>query len=208
MTDFYGEGAKYLQSEFDTDRLAKKALEVVVHDHFTDDDKSFIESRDMVFIATVDEYGIPQCSYKGGEKGFIRILDPKTLVMPNYNGNGLFLSCGNMLTTKKVGLLFVDFENPNRLRMTGELISLSKDDQLLKEYHEAEMIIRIKPISVFINCPRYVHRYQKVETSKFVPKCNTETPVADWMTDDLVRDVLPKPIKDKVIAERRRRGLE
>ena len=75
MADVYHEGNRELQERFDTRRLADRIGERILRDSFDDDDRAFIESRDMFFLATADEHGMPQCSYKGGEPGFVRVID-------------------------------------------------------------------------------------------------------------------------------------
>ena len=106
----YHGGSRELQDRFDTRRLADRIDERIVHDRIDDDDRAFIEARDMFFLATADEHGQPQCSYKGGDPGFVRVLDEQTIAFPIYNGNGMFLSAGNLLVNAQVGLLFIDFE--------------------------------------------------------------------------------------------------
>ncbi len=85
----YNAASRKLQGRFDTRRLADRIEERIVHDRIDDGDRDFIESRDMFFIATTDEEGNPQCSYKGGEPGFVRVLDDKTIAFPLYDGNGM-----------------------------------------------------------------------------------------------------------------------
>jgi predicted pyridoxine 5'-phosphate oxidase superfamily flavin-nucleotide-binding protein len=119
MSKLYGESHRKLQREFDTERLADRIEERLFHEHITPDDRAFIERMDMFFLATADKEGRPNCSYKGGDPGFIRVLDPKTLAFPNYDGNGMYLSCGNTLENPAVGLLFIDFENRKRFRLNG-----------------------------------------------------------------------------------------
>jgi predicted pyridoxine 5'-phosphate oxidase superfamily flavin-nucleotide-binding protein len=205
MNDFYGPGARCLQDKFDTRRLADKETELIIHDEITEEDRAFIESRDMFFLATVDAQGRPQCSYKGGASGFVKVVDARTVAFPSYDGNGMFLSMGNILESSRVGMLFMDFENPQRLRLNGTA-GLREDDALLAEYHEAQLIVRVRVESLFVNCPRYVHRFKRLENSEFVPSAVCDTPVPDWKTLDEVQDVLPARDLDKVRAERRRRG--
>ena len=119
MADFYSDSARYFQALFETQRLADRAQEVVVHDTITEEDRDFIQRLDFFFLATVDENGQPQCSYKGGAPGFVRVLNDTTIAFPCYDGNGMFLSIGNIRDTRRVGMLFIDFENPLRLRLNG-----------------------------------------------------------------------------------------
>jgi uncharacterized protein len=186
----YHEDSRRLQDQFDTRRLADRIEERIVRETIDDDDRAFIEARDMFFIATTDEQGQPQCSYKGGEPGFVRVLDETTIAFPIYNGNGMFLTAGNLMQTGKVGLLFIDLEGRKRMRLNG-VASIADDDPLLPDYPEAQLIVRVKATEVFPNCPRYIHEYRLVARSRFVPKADCETPVPQWKRNDWARDVLP-----------------
>src|ERR671932_395612 len=115
----YHSASRQLQDRFDTRRLADRIEERIVRDYIDADDRAFIEARDMFFIATVDADGQPQCSYKGGDPGFVRVLDERTIAFPVYDGNGMYLTAGNLLQMRKVGLLFIDFEGRNRMRLNG-----------------------------------------------------------------------------------------
>jgi predicted pyridoxine 5'-phosphate oxidase superfamily flavin-nucleotide-binding protein len=168
MSEIYTEQHRALQQSFDTTRLADRVEEMVVRPKLEDDQKAFIESRDMFFLTSVDHRGYPTCSYKGGAPGFVRVLDPKTIVFPSYNGNGMFLSMGNIMTSHKVGMLFMDFETPHRVRVHG-VAAIDPNDRLLAEFIGAELLVRVTVTETFINCPRYVHKYQRVQTSKYAP---------------------------------------
>ena len=187
----YHDGSRELQDRFDTRRLADRIEERIVHDKIDDGDRAFIEARDMFFIATTDDDGQPQSSYKGGEPGFVRVLDEKTIAFPLYDGNGMYLTAGNLMTTKKVGLLFIDFEGRKRMRLNG-VASVADDDPLLAEFPEAQMIVRVTATEVFPNCPRYIHEYRLVKRSRFVPKRECETPVPQWKQSEWAHDVLPE----------------
>ena len=191
MSDFYHDGSRGLQDRFDTRRLADRIEERLVVDRIGDADKAFIESLDMFFLATADDAGQPSCSYKGGQPGFVRVVDPSTLAFPNYDGNGMFLSMGNVVRNARVGLLFIDFERQRRLRLSGEA-TISAADPLLECYPEAQFIVRVNVTHVFPNCPRYIHRYQLVERSSFVPKSGCNTPIPNWKKSEWAADVLPE----------------
>ncbi len=126
MSEMYSDQHRAMQQRFDTSRLADR-LEGLAQAKIPDDSKAFIESRDMFFLTSVDHRGYPTCSYKGGARGFVRVLDPETIVFPSYNGNGMFLSMGNIMTSHKVGMLFIDFETPNRVRLHG-LATIEQND--------------------------------------------------------------------------------
>ena len=187
----YSAASRKLQDRFDTRRLADRIEERIVHDRIDDGDRAFIEARDMFFIATTDEEGRPQCSYKGGEPGFVRVLDDTTIAFPIYDGNGMYLTAGNLVATKNVGLLFIDFEGRKRMRLNG-VASVDDGDPLLADYPEAQLIVRVNATEVFPNCPRYIHEYKLVKGSRFVPKKECETPVPQWKQSDWAHDVLPE----------------
>jgi predicted pyridoxine 5'-phosphate oxidase superfamily flavin-nucleotide-binding protein len=194
----YHEGSRRLQDRFDTRRLADRIDEKLVsRGTIDDDDRAFIERCDMVFVATADAEGRPNCSYKGGEPGFVRVLDERTIALPSYDGNGMYLTMGNLLVNPHVGLLFIHFEERKRLRLNG-IASISEDDPLMAEYPEAQFVVRVHAEQVFPNCPRYIHHYQLVERSRFVPKAACETPVPAWKTREWSRDALPEtdPARD------------
>ena len=191
MSGVYHDGNRTLQDRFDTRRLADRLEERLVSDAIGEHDRSFIESADMFFLATADDEGRPNCSYKGGDPGFVRVLDPHTIAFPNYDGNGMYLSMGNLLRNASVGLLFIDFERGDRMRLNGEA-SIDEGDPLMAEYPEAQFIVRVRAREVFPNCPRYIHRMQRVERSEFVPREGCATPVPDWKRSDWAFDALPQ----------------
>ncbi len=200
MSEIYSTQHRALQEAFDTTRLADRVDEMVVRPMLAADQIAFIESRDMFFLTTVDHRGYPTCSYKGGAPGFVRVLDPKTIVFPSYNGNGMFLSMGNINTSHKVGMLFIDFETPHRMRVHGEAI-ITPNDPLLAEFIGAELIVRVTITESFINCPRYVHKYQRVETSKYAPQAGCPAPPPpQWKRLDSLQDALPE--RERNLAEK------
>jgi predicted pyridoxine 5'-phosphate oxidase superfamily flavin-nucleotide-binding protein len=190
MADIYHHGHRLLQDRFDTRRLADRIDQRLVSNVIDAEDKVFIEGLDMFFLATADEQGYPNCSYKGGEPGFVRVLDEHTVAFPNYDGNGMYLSTGNVLANPNVGMLFISFERGRRLRLNG-VASIEEDDELMESYPEAQFIVRVRTREVFPNCPRYIHKYQLVERSRFVPKAGCSAPVPGWKRSEWARDVLP-----------------
>jgi predicted pyridoxine 5'-phosphate oxidase superfamily flavin-nucleotide-binding protein len=190
MSLTYSATSRALQDTFDTRRLADRLAEVKVHDRFTVDDREFIERLDMFFLATVDAAGQPTCSYKGGDPGFVAVLDDTTLAFPNYDGNGMYLSMGNLAETQAVGILFIDFEGQRRMRVDGTA-HLSADDPLMDAYPEAQFIVRVEAKRIYPNCPRYIHKYQLVQRSAFVPRRGAPTPIPAWKQAPWAIDVLP-----------------
>ncbi|HEY2771039.1 MAG TPA: pyridoxamine 5'-phosphate oxidase family protein [Solirubrobacteraceae bacterium] len=192
MSETYHAGSRRLQDSFDTRRLADRLDErLLASPEISAEDRAFIERMDMFFLATADAHGRPQCSYKGGDPGFVRVLDPHTVAFPNYDGNGMYLSLGNVLENPRVGMLFIDFlaARPSRLRLNG-VASVDEDDQLLAVYPGAQLIVRVRATQVFPNCPRYIHRMALVERSRFVPRADQPAPVPDWKRASWACDVL------------------
>lgn len=179
MTSMFHDDSRALQDRFDTRRIADRIEELLVHDTFSEDDAAFIETRDCFWLATADAHGRPNCSYKGGDPGFVRVVDESTLAFPCYDGNGMFLSMGNLGQNPHVGMLFMDLEEAHRMRVNGEA-RISKDDELLAEFPEALFMVRVRAREIFPNCPRYIHRYEQVARSEFVPREACETPVPAW----------------------------
>ncbi len=200
MSSFYGPNQRLLQDRFETRRLADKIEPLVIEKEIGDKHRDFIAARDMFWLASVDSEGRPTVSYKGGDPGFVKVLDNKTLAFPCYDGNGMFLSMGNLIGNANVGLLFIDFENPYRLRIQGTA-HIDDDDPLLAEYVEAQMVVRVTVSEVFRNCPRYVHRQQKFEPSQYVPREGIETPLAGWKRVDELQEVLPERDRERVARE-------
>ncbi len=189
----YNDASRELQDRFDTrrlaDRLSEKFLESAL---IGPEDRAFIERMDMFFLATADAQGRPQCSYKGGDPGFVRVLDERTVAFPNYDGNGMYLSMGNLTENPQVGMLFIDFvsERPSRLRLSG-IASIDYSDPLAEVYPGAQFVVRVRATQVFPNCPRYIHRMALVARSRFVPRAHREPPVPSWKRSDWACDVLP-----------------
>ncbi len=198
MSSVYGTQHRTLQDQFDTRRLADLVEGGFIASEVDDNNKAFIESRDMFFLSTIDQNGNPTVSYKGGDPGFVRVVDAKTIAFPFYDGNGMFYSWGNIAGNSKVGMLFIDFTAPNRLRVQGTA-TVDMNDELMLEYVEAQGIVRVTVEGMWPNCPRYVHRYEKVKTSRYVPREAGKTPLAGWKRIDIVQDALAE--KDQGKAE-------
>lgn len=187
----YHEGMRSLQDSRDTRAIADRLQQVTLRSAFTSEDRAFIEGRSMFFVATADADGHPDCSYKGGMPGFVRVIDERTLAFPDYDGNGMYRSWGNVVANPAVGLLFLDFENPKRLRVNGTA-QISADDPLLAEFPGAVFIVRVTASKIFPNCPRYIHKLQMTEYSTYAPRPDYSPPVPAWKSFDVFRDALPE----------------
>ena len=187
----YHDGMRRLQDLRETRPIADRLEQVTVHSAFSDDDRAFIERAAMFFIATADAEGRPDCSYKGGLPGFVRVLDERTLAIPDYDGNGMYRTWGNVLVNPRVGLLFLDFEKPRRIRINGTA-QLLEDDPLRAEFPGAVFIVRVTADLIFPNCPRYLHEMKLIEHSAYAPRPQHVAPVPAWKTFKEFRDALPE----------------
>lgn len=196
--DFYTESQKSLQAAFDSRKLAERVEQAIVTDQIVPEmHQQFIESRDFFFLATVNAKGEPTVSQKGGPVGVVTVVDPKTLAFPSYDGNGMFLSMGNIAESGKIGMLFIDFETPNRVRVQATA-TIGPDDPLMEKYPGAQLLVRAKVEKVFFNCARLIHKHNRVSTSPYLPDENGQTPFPAWKRIDSLQDALPS--KDAGLA--------
>jgi predicted pyridoxine 5'-phosphate oxidase superfamily flavin-nucleotide-binding protein len=182
MTEFamYHDGNRQLQDKFDSRRISDRLQEKLARTQFTPDDKAFIEGAPFFFLATADAQGRPDCSFKAGMPGFVRVTGPSELAFPDYDGNGMFKSLGNVLVNPGVGMLFMTMhDKPRRLRVNGEA-TVSNGDPLLAETVGAQLIVRVSARLIFPNCPRYIPTMQLIEPSVYAPRSGTEAPEPAW----------------------------
>lgn len=186
----YHAGSRDIQDRFDSRRIADRLEQVTVHQELSEWDVHFIEHASMFFLATADSDGWPDCSYKGGLPGFVEVLDDRTLAFPSYDGNGMFRSLGNMAITAKVGMLFIDFEDPSRIRINGTA-TVHFEGDLVEHFDGAQAVVRVDVQRVFPNCPRYIHRMQLQDYSVYAPAPGHVPPQPDWKQSPDFRDALP-----------------
>jgi len=186
----YHHGNRALQDRFASRALADR-LEQRSRQAFTDDDRAFIEGAIYFFLATADAQGRPDCSFKGGPAGFVRVTAPAELAFPDYDGNGMFKSLGNLGVNPHIGLLFIDMHGrPRRLRVNGTA-TVSRDDPMRADTPGAQLIVRVAVQAIFPNCPRYIPQLKLVEPSIYVPHPDTTSPEPAWKGLDAFRDVVP-----------------
>jgi len=194
MSRLYGPQHRDLQDRFESRPMADRIELIAAKGEVDDMAKAFIESRDMFFLSSIDHNGRPTVSYKGGDPGFVRVLDANTLAFPSYDGNGMYFSMGNIAGNPEIGCLFIDFERPFRLRLQGRA-ALVKDGPLMHHFKEAELVVTVAVTDVWMNCPRYVHRYKKETASRYVPRAGADTPLCEWKRIDGLQDILrPKEL--------------
>ncbi len=189
VIDSYSAASRALQDRYDTRRLADRLHDMFRSKWTLDDVRPMIEAAPMFFLATADLQGRPQCSYKGGAPGFVRILGPMELCYPSYDGNGMYLSAGNILENPAIQMLFIDFANPNRVRIDGRA-EMSDDPAMLAGSPGAELMVHVTVDDVFPNCGRYIHRTGDAELSVNVPAADGSAPIADWKKLPMFNEVL------------------
>jgi len=188
MSKLYGDGHRLFQDQHDTRRLADR-LESMARAEFDQSDREFIAGAAMFFLSSVDGHGMPTVSYKGGSPGFVRVTAPDEVTFPVYDGNGMFLSLGNIASTGQVGLLFIDFEKPRRLRLQGTARVLT-DDSMARDYPGAQHLIAVTVSSIYVNCGRYIHKTGGLQHSRHVPDQNGRQPFPLWKRIDKIADSL------------------
>ena len=187
----YHEGNRELQDAFGSRALADRLEEKLTRDRFTEDDGAFIAAQGFFFLATADAEGRPDCSFKGGPPGFVRVAAPDLLVFPDYDGNGMFKSLGNIAANPHVGLLFIAMgEAPKRLRVNGRA-EVVGDDPMMDGVPGAQLLVKVTPTAIFPNCPRYIPTLQLVEPSPYLPKAAEAALEPKWKSFEMFSDVVP-----------------
>jgi predicted pyridoxine 5'-phosphate oxidase superfamily flavin-nucleotide-binding protein len=187
----YHEGNRALQDEFGSRKLADRLVQELSRSRFNDADKQFVEASPFFFLATADAEGRPDCSFKGGLPGFARVLAPDLMVFPDYDGNGMFKSLGNISVNPNVGILFLRIgEKPGRLRINGRA-EISRDDALIAATPGAQLLIRVTPIDIFPNCPRYIPRLELIAPSIYAPYEGGKPVEPVWKSSEALKDAVP-----------------
>jgi uncharacterized protein len=186
----YHDGNRQLQDRFESRRIADRLEEKLTRKEFSADDKVFIEELPYFFLATADAEGRPDCSFKGGPPGFVRVTGPAEIAFPDYDGNGMFKSLGNILVNPEIGLLFIAMHGkPRRLRVNGHAV-VSENDPLLAETVGAQLIVRVAARAIFPNCPRYIPAMQSDEPSIYIPRAGQDFPEPKWKSFDDFKDCI------------------
>lgn len=190
--ELYGPGARSLQDNFDSRRLADRLTEITVSETIDDRTKRFFEDSSYFFLATVDPDGFPDVSYKGGRPGFVRVIDENTIRFPSYDGNGMYRSLGNIVDTGRVGMLFIrQDDRPARIRVHGTATVLTDPDATAM-FTGADAVVEVAIGRTFVNCPRYVHDLSSTELSPYAPAPGYEPPRPDWKDTETFAEYLPK----------------
>ncbi|GIL00339.1 MAG: hypothetical protein BroJett030_02380 [Alphaproteobacteria bacterium] len=188
----YHDGNRALQERFGSTALADRLLKVTHRTAFTDEDRAFIEAATFFFLATADPQGRPDCSFKGGPAGFVRVTGPDSLVFPDYDGNGMFKSLGNIAANANVGLLFIRMTDaPKRLRVNGTAV-IDLDRAACAEVEGAQALVQVTARHIFPNCPRYIPDQGNGVESKYVPRPGQPRVEPAWKSFDAFKDVVPE----------------
>jgi predicted pyridoxine 5'-phosphate oxidase superfamily flavin-nucleotide-binding protein len=195
MSDLYGDSHRAFQQQHETVRLADR-LESLAHSELDEKDRGFIGAATFFFLSTVDEHGRPTVSYKGGPPGFVQVTGPSQLTFPAYDGNGMFLSLGNIASTAQVGLLFISFDSPRRLRIQG--VASVAPNEGPAAVPGALYLVRVNVTHAFVNCARYIHKLESRELSRHVPDAAGRQPFPNWKRIDVIEDTLTESDRKKV----------
>ncbi len=192
MSEFYSDSQRALQREFASTGLADRLEQMIVRDTFDEASRAFIGQARFFFLSSVNANGFPTVSHKGGDAGFVKVTSANTLEFPCYDGNGMYYSMGNIDTHPQVGLLFIDFEQPHRIRIEGTA-QLSRDSSVLAQWPETALAVQVKVSNMWVNCPRYVQPMQYLQPAEHIPRDGVETPQPEWKRMQGLADVVPPP---------------
>jgi predicted pyridoxine 5'-phosphate oxidase superfamily flavin-nucleotide-binding protein len=188
--ELFHSGNRALQDQFGSRNLADR-LQGIARTAFSEDDRAFIASLPYFFLASADAAGRPDCSFKGGPPGFVQVTGPSELAFPDYDGNGMFKSLGNLQVNPGIGLLFIALHGqPRRLRVNGRA-TIRADDPLLGQTVGAQMIVRVAVEAIFPNCPRYLPAMTLVAPSAYTPAAGKDPPEPAWKSFEVFADVVP-----------------
>ena len=186
--DFYHDGMRQLQDRYEgrsiPDRLAANRMRT----KFNDDDRVFIETSPFFFLSTATPESV-DCSFKGGEPGFVRVIGENIVAWPDYDGNRMYRSLGNIARNPRVGLLFVRFDGKLfnkalRLRING-CAEIDESAEAIADLPGAKRLIRVTADHIFTNCPRYIPKLSTEEPSVYVPREGYTPPDPAWNRIDL-----------------------
>jgi predicted pyridoxine 5'-phosphate oxidase superfamily flavin-nucleotide-binding protein len=187
---FFHEGMRALQDRFDGRRVADAIEKHRKHYAFWDEERELIESSRFFFIASAAE-GYVDGSIKSGDPGFVKIVGPNVIEYPEYDGNSMYRTLGNISLSPSVGLLFVKLDGKGRRIRINGTATIHDDAETLARHHGAKLVVRIV-CEIYPNCPRYVPDLVEGAPSPYVPRKGEGTPPPpEWKSRDYIRDILP-----------------
>lgn len=190
---FYHDGMRDLQDRYEGRAVADRLATHRLHTVFTDDDREMIETASFFFLATAADDSV-DCSFKGGAPGFVRVTGDSELAWPDYDGNRMYRSLGNIRQSSRVGLLFIAFDGRQfdgsaaRMRVNGRA-TIDERPAALADLPGAKRLIRVAVDHIFPNCPRYIPTMTLVERSEFAPRKGYEPPEPAWKDRPMVKDI-------------------
>ena len=176
--EIHSRGEYVLQKKYGTHKKAEAFYKKQMLDHLNDEMIQFASKQEIAIISTSDVEGNCDTSFRGGPPGFIRILDEKTLIYPEYMGNGVLASLGNMYENPHIGLLIIDFfESQVGLHINGSVevlendmlsshLGISKNEQqkwIEKENSKCKWWVKVTVDEAYIQCSKHIPYLQKVE---------------------------------------------
>jgi len=192
MSEFYSNSQRALQQEFASTGLADRLEELIVRDSFDDQGKAFVEQARFFFLSSVNDAGFPTVSHKGGDPGFVKVPTANSLMFPCYDGNGMYYSMGNIDAHPQVGLLFIDFEQPHRIRIEGHA-QLTRAPEVLQLWPETALAVEVTVTHMWINCPRYIQPMRYLQPAEHIPRPGVATPQPEWKSMEPLAEVVPPP---------------
>ncbi|WP_149537266.1 pyridoxamine 5'-phosphate oxidase family protein [Siccirubricoccus phaeus] len=191
MSRLFHAGNRALQDRFDGRRVAD-ALEARRRvAGFLPEHVAMIEAAPFFFLATAAE-GAVDCSFKGGPPGFVRVTGPAELEWPDYDGNSMYLSLGNIAVSPSIGMLFLPTDGRSlRLRLRGQA-ALVEDAARIAAIPGARRLVRVAVTDIFPNCPRYMPGFGQATPSPYLPGPDGSAPAPEWKGRDYIRPLLPK----------------
>jgi predicted pyridoxine 5'-phosphate oxidase superfamily flavin-nucleotide-binding protein len=191
--NFFHEGMRELQDRYEGRAVADRLEEHRMHTRFTDNDRRMIEAAPFFFLATATQDSV-DCSFKGGEPGFVRVVGDGELAWPDYDGNRMYRSLGNIQQNNRVGLLFLRFDGHQfdgsaaRLRINGRA-SIDEAADAITDLPGAKRVIRVAVDHIFPNCPRYIPKMEFIESSVYAPQEGCVPPEPEWKQKPMVKDI-------------------
>ena len=184
-------GEHHLQAQFGTTARARGFYDHQMLDPLNERMQEFVARMDMMFVATADGSGEADCSFRAGPPGFVCVLDERTLVYPEYRGNGVMGSLGNIAENGHIGLMFLDFcgdaiglhvngrasiLDTEELLAEGDLPESVLDGLLAEGGRKPERWVGVNVVEAYIHCSKHIPQLVKREDVRQA-----------WGTDDVVR---------------------
>jgi len=167
------QGEHALQKKCGSQKRAENFYQRQMLDHLSPAMQEFIRRQEMVFVATADAQGNCDCSFRAGLPGFVRVLDPTTLLYPEYRGNGVLASLGNISENPHIGLIFIDFfEATIGLHVNGKARIVDNDELL----HLGDLPLEVRQ-DMTVEGRRRAERWVIAEVEEAYIHCSKHIPL-------------------------------